>query len=60
MEWRFPSTLNRSTRDRPEVDRATGVGQDGSCEFSIPMRSNDVVLVKLEMINKQKPFETNR
>jgi xylan 1,4-beta-xylosidase len=51
--------LNRPTRDRPEVDRATGVGQHGSCEFSIPMRSNDIVLLTLEMINKQKSVDTN-
>src|SRR6266496_759361 len=44
--------LNNLTRDLPETDRVVRVGKDGSCEFSLPMRSNDVVLVTLERLNK--------
>ncbi len=42
--------LNNLTRDLPESARVVGVGQDGSCELSLPMRSNDTVLVTLERI----------
>ena len=51
--------LNGLTRDLPEVNRVIRVGQDGSCEFSVPMRSNDVVLVTLEKINQQGSVGTN-
>jgi|GEM_PF-5801129 len=30
-----PEKLNQLTRDRPEVDRAIRVEEDGACEFSI-------------------------
>jgi xylan 1,4-beta-xylosidase len=42
--------LNLLTRDLPETDRVIRVGGHGSSKFSIPMRSNDVVLVTLETI----------
>jgi xylan 1,4-beta-xylosidase len=39
--------LNELTRDLPETDKAVRSGSDGTVEFSIPMNSNDIVLVKL-------------
>jgi len=39
--------LNELTRDLPETDKAMRSGSDGTIEFSIPMSSNDIVLVKL-------------
>jgi xylan 1,4-beta-xylosidase len=42
--------LNLITRDLPETDRVVRIGNSGSYEFSLPMRSNDVVLVTLERI----------
>jgi xylan 1,4-beta-xylosidase len=44
--------LNELTRDIPETDKAVRSGADGTIEFSIPMNSNDVVLVKLLRIRK--------
>jgi xylan 1,4-beta-xylosidase len=43
------------TLDLPETDRLVEVGSDGSYEFSLPMRSNDVVLMTLEKIRQQRP-----
>jgi xylan 1,4-beta-xylosidase len=40
--------LKDLTRDQPETDRVIEVGKDGGCRFSLPMRSNDIVLVTLE------------
>jgi xylan 1,4-beta-xylosidase len=42
--------LRLLTRDLPEIDRVVRVAEGGSQTFSIPMRSNDVVLVTLERI----------
>ena len=39
--------LNELTRDLPETDKAMRSGSDGTVELSIPMNSNDIVLVKL-------------
>jgi xylan 1,4-beta-xylosidase len=39
--------LNELTLDLPETDTLVQSGQAGTVEFSIPMNSNDVVLVKL-------------
>jgi xylan 1,4-beta-xylosidase len=39
--------LNELTRDLPETDKVARSGPDGTIEFSIPMSSNDIVLVKL-------------
>jgi xylan 1,4-beta-xylosidase len=39
--------LNELTRDLPETGKAMRSGSDGTIEFSIPMNSNDIVLVKL-------------
>jgi hypothetical protein len=40
--------LNELTRDLPETDKAVRSGSDGTVELSIPMNSNDIVLVKLK------------
>jgi xylan 1,4-beta-xylosidase len=39
--------LNELTRDLPEIDKTVRSGSDGAFEFSVPMNSNDVVLVKI-------------
>ena len=44
--------LNLLTRDLPEIDRVVRVGKKGSYAFSLPMHSNDVVLVTLEKVKK--------
>ena len=44
--------LNDLTRDLPETDKTMRSGSDGTIEFSIPMNSNDIVLVKLLRIRK--------
>jgi xylan 1,4-beta-xylosidase len=44
--------LTKLTRDVPESDRVVRVGKSGSYKFSLPMRSNDVVLIMLERITK--------
>jgi xylan 1,4-beta-xylosidase len=44
--------LNELTRDLPETDKVMRSGSDGTIEFSIPMNSNDIVLVKLLRIRK--------
>ena len=40
--------LNKLTRDLPETDKVVRSGSDGTIEFSVPMNSNDIVLVELE------------
>ena len=53
---RFKAGTTRSTemltRDLPETDRIVQVGEIGSFDISLPMRSNDVVLVTLEKVTK--------
>jgi xylan 1,4-beta-xylosidase len=44
--------LRNLTRDIPETDRVTQVGTNGAFELSVPMHSNDVVLVTLEKLAK--------
>jgi xylan 1,4-beta-xylosidase len=44
--------LTLLTRDLPETDRVVRIGESGSYQFSLPMRSNDVVLVTLERVKK--------
>lgn len=39
--------LNELTRDLPETDKVVRSGNDGTIEFTLPMNSNDIVLVKL-------------
>jgi xylan 1,4-beta-xylosidase len=45
--------LNLLTRDLPEINRVVKVGKKGSYTFSLPMRSNDVVLVTVEKVTKK-------
>jgi xylan 1,4-beta-xylosidase len=40
--------LNELTQDLPEADKTVRSGSDGTLELSIPMNSNDVVLVQLK------------
>ncbi len=44
--------LRMLTLDLPETDRVVQVGSSGSYKFSLPMRSNDVVLVTLKRMDK--------
>jgi len=44
--------LRDLTRDVPETDHVVRVGTSGSYEFSVPMHSNDVVLISLENIGE--------
>lgn len=44
--------LNSLTRDLPEINRVVQVGKKGSYTFSLPMHSNDVVLVTVEKVTK--------
>ena len=39
--------LNELTRDLPETDKRMRSGPTGTVEFTVPMNSNDIVLVKL-------------
>lgn len=41
------SQLNSLTRDVPETEKALGSDAQGTVEISLPMSSNDIVLVKL-------------
>jgi xylan 1,4-beta-xylosidase len=41
--------LNALTADRPEEDKTVRAGVDGTLEVTVPMRSNDIVLVTLEL-----------
>jgi xylan 1,4-beta-xylosidase len=42
------------TRDLPETDKLLRSGPQGAIEISVPMNSNDVVLVKLERLRESK------
>lgn len=44
--------LDLLTRDLPEKDRVIRVGEHGSFELKVPMRSNDVILVTVERRSK--------
>jgi len=44
--------LNELTRDLPETDKTMQSGPKGTVEFTIPMNSNDIVLVKLVRIQQ--------
>jgi xylan 1,4-beta-xylosidase len=56
IEWGMPrdltpaqvATLQRLAGDVPELDVKIEVGQDGLFQRDIPIRTNDVVLVKLQ------------
>jgi xylan 1,4-beta-xylosidase len=41
-------TLQGLTTDRPEAEKVVKVGANGRLDWSLPMRSNDIVLVTLE------------
>ena len=45
--------LTALTRDVPEVEREVSIGKSGSYSLTVPMRSNDVVLVTLEPVEKR-------
>ena len=40
--------LQRLTRDVPETNQTVRIGPDGKFGVTLPMRTNDVVLVQLE------------
>jgi xylan 1,4-beta-xylosidase len=40
--------LNELTRDLPDADRVLKSGSEGTVEFTVPMNTNDIVLVKLQ------------
>jgi xylan 1,4-beta-xylosidase len=40
--------LRELTRDLPEIDKVVQSGPDGTVELTVPMNSNDVVLVKMK------------
>jgi len=40
--------LQDLTTDKPEVDRVVRIGANGKLQWTLPMRSNDIVLVTLE------------
>lgn len=60
MEWGRPdkltpkqiAILQDQTRDAPEIDRTVKIGADGSVRRSIPLRTNDILLVKLEKLTR--------
>jgi xylan 1,4-beta-xylosidase len=41
------SQLNTFTQDLPELDKSVRSGSTGTLEFTLPMNSNDIVLIKL-------------
>ncbi len=45
--------LEALTKDTPETDRMVTVGKNGVFDVTVPMRSNDVVLVTLEQAGKK-------
>lgn len=45
--------LTALTKDAPEVEREVSIGKSGSYALTVPMRSNDVVLVTLEPVEKR-------
>ena len=44
--------LQQLTTDKPELDRTLRVRADGRARWTLPMRSNDVVLVTIEPVAK--------
>jgi xylan 1,4-beta-xylosidase len=45
--------LQALTKDAPESDRVVSIGKNGAFDVTVPMRSNDVVLVTLEQAGKR-------
>lgn len=60
IEWGMPTdlttdqiaTLQRLSADRPETDRKISVGANGMLHKTITLRTNDIVLVKLEKLGR--------
>ena len=50
--------LNNLTRDLPETDRAVRSSPDGTIDITVPMSSNDIVLVKLTQGRRGKQADT--
>jgi xylan 1,4-beta-xylosidase len=48
--------LNELTRDLPETEKFVRSGPDGTVEFTLPMNSNDVMLVKLKHNSLSRTF----
>ena len=46
--------LNSLTRDLPEKDQDVRASKDGAVEVLLPMNSNDIVLVKLLRVSKNR------
>ncbi len=46
--------LNELTRDLPETGKVIQSGAAGTVELTVPMNSNDIVLVKLERAQVNK------
>jgi xylan 1,4-beta-xylosidase len=46
--------LNNLTRDLPEKDQLFGASKDGTLEITLPMNSNDIVMVKLVRASLQR------
>ena len=46
--------LNNLTRDLPEANKDVHSGPSGTIEITVPMRSNDIVLVELERDRRNK------
>jgi xylan 1,4-beta-xylosidase len=47
-------TLQGLTRDVPEKSDVVQAAEDGSVGIEVPMRSNDIVLVKMEEVSRKK------
>jgi xylan 1,4-beta-xylosidase len=45
--------LTALTKDAPETEREVSIGKSGAYSLTVPMRSNDVVLVTLEQVGKR-------
>jgi len=45
--------LGALTKDAPEIEREVSIGKNGAYSLTVPMRSNDVVLVTLEPLEKR-------
>jgi xylan 1,4-beta-xylosidase len=61
LEMGSPKELNAEqlqklqdlTTDKPELDRVVRVGRNGKLQWTLPMRSNDILLVTLEPAGQQ-------
>src|ERR1035437_2763197 len=50
--------LNELTRDVPETNQMMRTGLEGTIKFTVPMNSNDIVLITLQHIVIVKPKDT--